>query len=182
MIEEWREKAVVRVQNYQQAAARYYDSNVRNRVFSVGYGYGWHGFVRDDFMSRIRGALFRRRVGPAKITWMRRRLACCSSLGVASRSWAAAASSVPWLLWEASCSTVDESSSPLSFPSFCRFWYFSSWAARLWRFRFWNKWKEGGGTAPAAVEGSSSVEWSQTFQPFSRTTTTESGSSSSLTT
>ena len=35
MIEERREKAV-RVQNYQQAAARYYDSNVRNRAFSLG--------------------------------------------------------------------------------------------------------------------------------------------------
>ena len=36
MIEERREKAAVRVQNYQQAAARYYDSNVRNRTFSIG--------------------------------------------------------------------------------------------------------------------------------------------------
>ena len=36
MIEERQEKAAVRVQNYQQAAARYYDSNVRNRAFSVG--------------------------------------------------------------------------------------------------------------------------------------------------
>ena len=36
MIEERREKAAVRVQNYQQAATRYYDSNVRNRTFSVG--------------------------------------------------------------------------------------------------------------------------------------------------
>ena len=36
MIEERQEKAAVRVQNYQQAATRYYDSNVRNRAFSVG--------------------------------------------------------------------------------------------------------------------------------------------------
>ena len=36
MIEELLEKATIRVQNYQQAAARYYDSNVRNRAFSVG--------------------------------------------------------------------------------------------------------------------------------------------------
>ena len=36
MIEERREKAAVRVQNYQQAASRYYDSNVRNHAFSVG--------------------------------------------------------------------------------------------------------------------------------------------------
>ena len=35
MIEERREKAAVRVQKYQQAASRYYDSNVRNRAFSV---------------------------------------------------------------------------------------------------------------------------------------------------
>lgn len=36
MIEERRERAAVRIQNYQQAAARYYDSNVRGRSFSVG--------------------------------------------------------------------------------------------------------------------------------------------------
>ena len=36
MIEERREKAAVRVQNYQQAASRYYDSNVRKRAFYVG--------------------------------------------------------------------------------------------------------------------------------------------------
>lgn len=36
MIEERREKAAIRVQNYQQAASRYYQSNVRNRAFSVG--------------------------------------------------------------------------------------------------------------------------------------------------
>ena len=36
MIEERQEKASIRVQNYQQAAARFYDSNVRNRAFSVG--------------------------------------------------------------------------------------------------------------------------------------------------
>ena len=36
MIKERREKATVRVQNSQQAAARYYDSNIRNRAFSVG--------------------------------------------------------------------------------------------------------------------------------------------------
>ena len=36
MIEEQREKAAVRVQSYQQAAARYCDSNVRNHAFSVG--------------------------------------------------------------------------------------------------------------------------------------------------
>ena len=36
MIKERREKAAIRVQNYQQASARYYDSNVRNRAFSVG--------------------------------------------------------------------------------------------------------------------------------------------------
>ena len=36
MIEERRERAAIRIQNYQQAAARYYDSNVRNRSFSVG--------------------------------------------------------------------------------------------------------------------------------------------------
>ena len=36
MIEERPEKAAVREQNYQQAAAHYYDSNIRNRAFSVG--------------------------------------------------------------------------------------------------------------------------------------------------
>ena len=36
MIEERRENAAVRVQNYQQAVTRYYDSNVRNHAFSVG--------------------------------------------------------------------------------------------------------------------------------------------------
>ncbi|XP_056847410.1 uncharacterized protein LOC130498085 [Raphanus sativus] len=35
MIEERRERATVRIQNYQQAAARYYDSNVRGRSFSI---------------------------------------------------------------------------------------------------------------------------------------------------
>ncbi|XP_056850741.1 uncharacterized protein LOC130500062 [Raphanus sativus] len=36
MIEERRERAVVRIQNYQQTAACYYDSNVRGRSFSIG--------------------------------------------------------------------------------------------------------------------------------------------------
>lgn len=36
MIEERREKTAVRIQNYQQDAARYYDSNIRNRSFSIG--------------------------------------------------------------------------------------------------------------------------------------------------
>lgn len=36
MIKERRERAAIRVQNYQQAVSRYYDSNVRNRAFSVG--------------------------------------------------------------------------------------------------------------------------------------------------
>ena len=35
MIEELREKAAIRVQNYEQAATRYYDSNVRDGAFSV---------------------------------------------------------------------------------------------------------------------------------------------------
>ena len=36
MIEERCEKAAMRIQNYQHVAARYYDTNVRNRAFYVG--------------------------------------------------------------------------------------------------------------------------------------------------
>ena len=36
MIEKRRERLAIRMENYQQAASRYYDSNVRNHAFSVG--------------------------------------------------------------------------------------------------------------------------------------------------
>ena len=66
MIEEWRENGAIRVQNYQQAAARYYDSNVRNRAFPVGDLVLWKVF--DGTKELGAGKLGAKWEGPYKVT------------------------------------------------------------------------------------------------------------------
>ena len=66
MIEERREKAAIRIQNYQQVAGHYYDSNVRNRAFCVGDLVLWKVF--DGTKEPRAGKLGTKWEGPYNVT------------------------------------------------------------------------------------------------------------------